>query len=197
MAMLNWGMINGGGAFESLMHALVFAEDSTAVLFGRPGKDSGQDARSGDGLTVYQAEDFFPIKVILGEAVPFYLKRHSEQEIAFVDSDHIQILWCKQRDYPIDRFYATNDTASDRCFGIDGDATRWEAQIAKADWLLTSRDWHKLPPWLLSEVRSGSKKDFMMFVEAKYTARARVSSATIGFFAIAREGCLNGFQRGS
>ena len=27
--------------------------------------------------------------------------------------------------------------------------------------------------------------------------RARVSSATIGFFAIAREGCLNGFQRGS
>ena len=56
MAMLNWGMINGGGAFESLMHALVFAEDSTAVLFGRPGKDSGQDARSGDGLTVYQAK---------------------------------------------------------------------------------------------------------------------------------------------
>ena len=27
--------------------------------------------------------------------------------------------------------------------------------------------------------------------------RARVSSATIGFFAIAREGCLSGFQRGS
>ena len=177
MAMLNWGMINGGGAFESLMHALVFAEDSTAVLFGRPGKDSGQDARSGDGLTVYQAEDFFPIKVILGEAVPFYLKRHSEQEIAFVDSDHIQILWCKQRDYPIDRFYATNDTASDRCFGIDGDATRWEAQIAKADWLLTSRDWHKLPPWLLSEVRSGSKKDFMMFVEAKYTGNSPMTLA--------------------
>lgn len=56
MAMLNWGMVNGGGAFESLMHALVFAEDPTAILFGRPGKDSGQDARSKDGVTVYQAK---------------------------------------------------------------------------------------------------------------------------------------------
>ena len=56
MALLNWGVVNGGGAFESLMHALVFAEDPTAILFGRPGKDSGQDARSKDGVTVYQAK---------------------------------------------------------------------------------------------------------------------------------------------
>lgn len=56
MALLNWGMISGGGTFESLMHALVYAEDSTAILFGRPGKDSGQDARSKDGVTVYQAK---------------------------------------------------------------------------------------------------------------------------------------------
>lgn len=73
MTMLNWGMINGGGAFESLVHALVFAEDTTAVLFGRPGKDSGQDARSGDGVTVYQAKYYSgmdmekAVKVAFGE----------------------------------------------------------------------------------------------------------------------------------
>lgn len=56
MPEINWGMINSGDAFESLMHALVFAEDPTAILFKRPGKDSGQDARSLDGTHVYQAK---------------------------------------------------------------------------------------------------------------------------------------------
>lgn len=56
MSDINWAMINNGGAFESLMHAIVFAEDATAILFGRPGKDSGQDARSADGTHVYQAK---------------------------------------------------------------------------------------------------------------------------------------------
>lgn len=56
MSDINWAMINNGGAFESLMHAIVFAEDATTILFGRPGKDSGQDARSADGTHVYQAK---------------------------------------------------------------------------------------------------------------------------------------------
>jgi hypothetical protein len=56
MSMLNWGMINDGGAFESLMHAILDAEDPEIILFGRPGPDQGQDARSGDGKTVYQAK---------------------------------------------------------------------------------------------------------------------------------------------
>jgi hypothetical protein len=56
MTLINWGMIQDGSCFESLMHALVFANDPGAILFGRPGKDAGQDARSSDGTTVYQAK---------------------------------------------------------------------------------------------------------------------------------------------
>ncbi len=53
---INWGVINNGGVFESLMHALLYVEDHSIVLFGRPGKDSGQDARTADGTIVYQAK---------------------------------------------------------------------------------------------------------------------------------------------
>ncbi|MBX7096834.1 MAG: hypothetical protein K1X89_03895 [Myxococcaceae bacterium] len=35
---------------------MVFFKDPRAVLFGRRGRDGGQDARSGDGLLVYQAK---------------------------------------------------------------------------------------------------------------------------------------------
>lgn len=56
MSALNWGMISDGGAFESLMHAILYAEDPSTILFGRPGKDAGQDARSADGTVVYQAK---------------------------------------------------------------------------------------------------------------------------------------------
>lgn len=56
MPSLNWGMIQDGGAFESLMHAILFAENPNTLLFGRPGRDQGQDARSSDGVTVYQAK---------------------------------------------------------------------------------------------------------------------------------------------
>ena len=52
MSQLNWAMIPDGGAFESLVHAILFAVDPQTVLFGRPGPDSGQDARSGDGTTI-------------------------------------------------------------------------------------------------------------------------------------------------
>jgi hypothetical protein len=53
---LNWGMIQGGGVFESLMYEILYAEDPGTILFGRPGKDAGQDARSADGSVVYQAK---------------------------------------------------------------------------------------------------------------------------------------------
>ncbi len=56
MAKLNWGMIQDGGVFESLAHAILYAEDAGTILFGRPGKDAGQDARSADGAVVYQAK---------------------------------------------------------------------------------------------------------------------------------------------
>ena len=56
MSTLNWGIISEGGAFESLMHAVLYAEDPGTILFGRPGRDAGQDARSADGTVVYQAK---------------------------------------------------------------------------------------------------------------------------------------------
>lgn len=56
MAVLNWGLIQDGGTFESLMHAILYAEDSGIILFGRPGKDAGQDARTADGTVIYQAK---------------------------------------------------------------------------------------------------------------------------------------------
>jgi len=56
MSELNWSAITDGGAFESLMHALLYAEEPGTILFGRPGPDSGQDARSADGKIVYQAK---------------------------------------------------------------------------------------------------------------------------------------------
>ncbi|MGL6227088.1 MAG: hypothetical protein ACRC10_10755 [Thermoguttaceae bacterium] len=52
----NWGMINDGGVFESLVHAILFAKEPNTLLFGRPGKDAAQDARSADGTVVYQAK---------------------------------------------------------------------------------------------------------------------------------------------
>lgn len=56
MADRNWGMIRSGATFEGLVSCLIYFEDQKAALFGRRGKDGGQDVRSGDGLTVYQAK---------------------------------------------------------------------------------------------------------------------------------------------
>ncbi|MCJ7603403.1 MAG: ATP-binding protein [Desulfobulbaceae bacterium] len=56
MAQPDWGVIKSGSTFEALVSMLVFYEDPKARLFGRPGKDGGQDVRSGDGLMVYQAK---------------------------------------------------------------------------------------------------------------------------------------------
>ena len=52
----NWGLIRSGATFESLVCTLVQFEDPQAILFGRAGKDYGQDARSGDQKTIFQAK---------------------------------------------------------------------------------------------------------------------------------------------
>ncbi len=56
MAERKWGVITSGAEFEALATTLVFFEDAKAALFGRRGKDGGQDARSGDGTRVFQAK---------------------------------------------------------------------------------------------------------------------------------------------
>jgi hypothetical protein len=52
----NWGRITDGATFEALATTLVFFEDARAALFGRRGRDGGQDSRSGDGTRVFQAK---------------------------------------------------------------------------------------------------------------------------------------------
>lgn len=56
MSVNNWGIINNGGIFESLMHAILYAEDQNISLFCRSGKDDAIDAKSADGTHVYQAK---------------------------------------------------------------------------------------------------------------------------------------------
>ncbi len=56
MSELKWGLITNGATFEALVLTLVRFEDPKASLFARRGPDGGQDARSGDGTTVYQAK---------------------------------------------------------------------------------------------------------------------------------------------
>lgn len=56
MPSLNWGLIQDGGVLESLMHAILYADDPQTILFGRPGKDAGQDVRTADGSIVYQSK---------------------------------------------------------------------------------------------------------------------------------------------
>ncbi len=51
-----WGIIRTGETFEALATTLLFFEDPGARLFGARGVDGGQDARSGDGDTVFQAK---------------------------------------------------------------------------------------------------------------------------------------------
>jgi hypothetical protein len=52
----NWGLISSGATFEALALTLIRFEDTNAWPFGRPGKDCGQDALSGDAKMVYQAK---------------------------------------------------------------------------------------------------------------------------------------------
>jgi hypothetical protein len=56
MAERNWGAITSGATFEALARTIISFEDDRASLFGRQGKDGGQDARSSDATRVFQAK---------------------------------------------------------------------------------------------------------------------------------------------
>ena len=55
MSHLNWSKLNGA-SFESLVQTMLLSLDAKAHVFGRPGKDCGIDAMSGDRTTVYQVK---------------------------------------------------------------------------------------------------------------------------------------------
>ncbi len=63
----NWGIVRTGETFEALATTVLFFEDSGARLFGARGTDGGQDARSGDGKTVFQAKHH--VKATAGKAM--------------------------------------------------------------------------------------------------------------------------------
>ncbi|MDE0118557.1 MAG: hypothetical protein OXM55_00930 [Bdellovibrionales bacterium] len=52
----NWGFINDGATFQSLVSDLIRHKDPTARVYERSGPDAGIDIKSGDGKTVYQAK---------------------------------------------------------------------------------------------------------------------------------------------
>ncbi len=54
MSDINWGLIRNGYTFQDLICALIRLEDHEARLYDSRGKDYAQDARSGDGRTIYQ-----------------------------------------------------------------------------------------------------------------------------------------------
>jgi hypothetical protein len=56
MTIRDWAHIKTGSTFEALVQTLLLFDDPLARTFGRPGKDGGQDARSGDDRRVYQAK---------------------------------------------------------------------------------------------------------------------------------------------
>lgn len=53
-ASYTWELIRTGGTFQSLVNTLLLFEYPGVRVFGRPGKDGAQDARSADDKTVYQ-----------------------------------------------------------------------------------------------------------------------------------------------
>ena len=85
MPTLNWALIQDGGVLESLMHAILYAKDRNTILFGRPGKDSGQDARTADGRTVYQSK--YREGLDMDGAISLALKE-LEQIAKYLDSSH-------------------------------------------------------------------------------------------------------------
>ena len=50
----NWALIQSWEPFQSLVNTLLLFEIPGTRVFGRAGKDSGQDGRSTDNKTVYQ-----------------------------------------------------------------------------------------------------------------------------------------------
>lgn len=85
MPALNWGLIQDGGVLESLMHAILYIEDPQTILFGRPGKDAGQDARTADGTVVYQSK--YRDGMDMDEAVKVALKELKAIK-TYRDSNH-------------------------------------------------------------------------------------------------------------
>ena len=53
---IDWSRIPHGATFEALVHAVVSHLDPMTRLYDASGPDGAQDARSGDGFTVYQAK---------------------------------------------------------------------------------------------------------------------------------------------
>ncbi|MCC6999915.1 MAG: ATP-binding protein [Deltaproteobacteria bacterium] len=81
-----WGVIAGASTFESLVTTLVYFEDANAKLFGRRGRDGGQDVRSGDDKTVYQAK--------------FHEDATGEQAIRDAKSEALKIAQYRQAEHP-------------------------------------------------------------------------------------------------
>lgn len=120
MPALNWGIISDGGAFESLMHAILYANDPSTILFGRLGKDAGQDARSMDGTVVYQAK--YRQGLVMDGAVVLAMEE-LEKIRAYRQSTHANnVHWRNAQRWVLVANFATNPS----------DPPKWQGQVVPA-----------------------------------------------------------------
>ena len=77
-------------------------------------------------------EDFFPMQILLGDAVKYFLSEHSSATFGLSCSldEAANVLWCHGDATIVERFYNGDDTTSAQCFGEDGDKVAWEADMA-------------------------------------------------------------------
>ncbi len=132
MPSLNWGTIQDGGTFESLMHAILYAEDRATLLFGRPGRDAGQDARSSDGTIVYQAK--YRQKLVMDGAVDLALEELKSIK-DYRKPDHPnQRHWMNARQWVLVANFSINPD----------DETKWQSRVVPAyrEEGLEAKYWH-------------------------------------------------------
>jgi hypothetical protein len=120
MPTLNWGLISDGGIFESLMHAILFAENAGTILFGRPGKDSGQDARTIDGTSVYQAK--YRQGLVMDNAIILALEELEKIRVYRQHGHPNQVHWRKARRWVLVANFSINPN----------DDVKWQTRVVPA-----------------------------------------------------------------
>ena len=116
MAHLNWSKFDGA-EFESLIQTMLLIEDSSMVVFGRPGIDHGMDAVSGDGTHVYQAKH--SNEMSMTKAVSLAVQELSKIDEHKTESDPYYQYWKNVTKWTLCANVAKNP----------GDSARWNEKV--------------------------------------------------------------------
>ena len=136
--------------------------DDTSALWG------WQDCTNTKVDGISDVEDFFPVKLILGEAARQYLedqrKEKSDLTVALISDDTLGIVWCDGGDDMIGHFYEADESTSDRCFG-DGTESRWEASVVNPSKGFLGISSEPVPGEINDEMLRGERGEMFFFVE--------------------------------